>query len=191
MPELDKRDYYPMGDENYSQDTMDTYLGAEVNMPEGDGYRRAVVRKRKRDEGGRPIGQGNNNPILDTRMYEIEYPDGTLKEIQGNIIAQNILSQVDSEGHSYMLLDKISDHRSNGHAIQKEDGYYKGRNGNKHKKKATRGWDLHVNWKDGTSDWVALKDLKQSNPIELAEYAIRNKISDEPAFSWWVTDTLR
>ena len=47
---------------------MDTYLGAEVNMPEGDGYWRAVVRKRKRDEEGRPIGQGNNNPILDTRI---------------------------------------------------------------------------------------------------------------------------
>ena len=121
VPELDERDDYPVGDENYSQDTMDTYLGAEVNMPEGDGYQRAVVRKRKRDEEGRPMGQGNNNPILDTRMYEIEYPDGTLKEIQGNIIAQNILSQVDSEGHSYMLLDEISDHRSDGHAIQKED----------------------------------------------------------------------
>ena len=68
MPELDDRDDYPVDDIYYSQDTMDTYLGAEVNIPEGDGYRRAVVRKRKRDEDGKPIGKGNNNPILDTRL---------------------------------------------------------------------------------------------------------------------------
>ena len=49
VPKLDERDDYPVGDENYSQNTMDTYLGAEVNMPEVDGYRRAVVRKSKRD----------------------------------------------------------------------------------------------------------------------------------------------
>ena len=67
-----------------------------------------------------------------------------------------------------MLLDEISDHKSDGHEIQKEHGFYEGKNGNKHKKKTTRGWHLLVNWRDGTSYWVTLKDLKQSNPIELA-----------------------
>ena len=57
VPELDDRDDYPVDEIDYSQDTMNTYLGAEVNMPEGDGYRRAVVRKRKRDEYGKPIGK--------------------------------------------------------------------------------------------------------------------------------------
>jgi hypothetical protein len=36
-----------------------------------------------------------------------------------------------------------------------------------------------------TSTWVSLKDLKESNPIETAEYAVANKISEEPAFAWW------
>ena len=31
-----------------------------------------------------------------------------------------------------------------------------------------------------------MKDLKNSFPIELARYAIDNKIDDEPAFAWWV-----
>jgi hypothetical protein len=31
-----------------------------------------------------------------------------------------------------------------------------------------------------------LKDLKESNPVEVAEYAVANKIDDEPAFAWWV-----
>lgn len=33
--------------------------------------------------------------------------------------------------------------------------------------------------------------MKQSNPIELAEYAVANGIQDEPAFKWWVKDVLR
>ena len=28
--------------------------------------------------------------------------------------------------------------------------------------------------------------LKDSNPIELVEYAVANRIQDEPAFKWWV-----
>ncbi len=39
--------------------------------------------------------------------------------------------------------------------------------------------------------WVKLKDLKASNPVELAEYAVANWIAEEPAFKWWVSNTLR
>ena len=31
-----------------------------------------------------------------------------------------------------------------------------------------------------------LKDIKEAGPIELAEYAVSNKIDDDPYFSWWV-----
>ena len=37
---------------------------------------------------------------------------------------------------------------------------------------------------------MPLKDLKTSNPVELAEYAIANKINHEPAFLWWVKDVM-
>jgi hypothetical protein len=38
---------------------------------------------------------------------------------------------------------------------------------------------------------VPLVELKDSNPVELAEYAVGNKIDQEPAFRWWVADVLR
>ena len=44
--------------------------------------------------------------------------------------------------------------------------------------------------KDVSVDWVPLKYLKQSNPVELAEYDVVNQISDEPDFIWWVKETL-
>jgi hypothetical protein len=40
-------------------------------------------------------------------------------------------------------------------------------------------------------NWLPLKTLKDSNPIETAEYAVSNKLAGEPAFVWWVHDTLR
>jgi hypothetical protein len=50
---------------------------------------------------------------------------------------------------------------------------------------------LLCQWRDGSSSWVPLVDLKDSNPVELAEYAVANQIHEEPAFKWWVSDVLR
>jgi hypothetical protein len=36
-----------------------------------------------------------------------------------------------------------------------------------------------------------LSELKASNPVEVAEYAVANKIVEEPAFAWWVKDVFR
>ena len=48
-----------------------------------------------------------------------------------------------------------------------------------------------VRWKDQTEEWIKLKDLKASSPVELAEYAERNELLHEPAFKWWEPFTLR
>jgi hypothetical protein len=48
-----------------------------------------------------------------------------------------------------------------------------------------------VEWKDGTSLWATFKDLKESNPVEVGKYAVANNLVSEPAFSWWVSFTIR
>ena len=58
-------------------------------------------------------------------------------------------------------------------------------------RKTTGGWKFRVKWKDGTTTWISLKDLKEYNPIEVAEYVTARSIQDEPAFVWWVPFTLR
>ena len=64
-------------------------------------------------------------------------------------------------------------------------------NGNCTFKKTTKGWDLLIEWTDGTSTWVPLKEVKAGNPVELAEYAVQADIANEPAFRWWVKSTLK
>ena len=48
-----------------------------------------------------------------------------------------------------------------------------------------------MQWKDGSTSWEKLKDLKASNPVEVAEYAAANRLVDEPAFKWWVPHTMQ
>ena len=56
----------------------------------------------------------NDNPILDSRMYKVEYQDGAKASLAANFIAENMFAQVDQEGNCHILLDEIIDYRVNG-----------------------------------------------------------------------------
>jgi hypothetical protein len=62
---------------------------------------------------------------------------------------------------------------------------------NKTLRKTTQGWDLQILWHDGTTSWESLWNLKESNPVEVALYAVANKIAEEPTFAWWIPFTLK
>ena len=89
------------------------------------------------------------------------------------------------------MFDEIINHRRLPDTIGKSDAFYNTHTGMRRQKYTTRGWELCVQWKDGSSQWIAIKDIKNSYPIELAEYSINNKIHDEPAFAWWVPYTIK
>ena len=55
----------------------------------------------------------------------------------------------------------------------------------------TIGWQLCCQWKDGSTSWEKLSDLKESHPIETAEFAVTAGIDHEPAFNWWVPHVLK
>jgi hypothetical protein len=171
----------------------DPYLTMELGLARGDddSLHHARVTKRMKDDEGNPIGTASNNPLLDSRQYEVEFDDGTTEILTANVIAENLLAQVDEEGRHQKMLEEIIDHRVLADAIPKDKGTYKTKYGHERKVRTTKGWEILIQWKDGSTDWVALKDLKESYPVELAKYARDNRIDDEPAFAWWVPFTLR
>jgi hypothetical protein len=84
------------------------------------------------------------------------------------------------------------DHRRNVTALNKEDVFITTMsNGVKRRRQTTQGWQLLCQWRDGSTTWVALKDMKQSYPIQVAEYSIANCIDDKAAFAWWVKTLLK
>jgi hypothetical protein len=125
-------------------------------------------------------------------MYEVEFPSGQTEAFLANIIAENMFAQVDDEGHRNVLMKDIIDHHKNGRAVEAEDAFITtSHNGVKRRRETTIGWELLVHWRDGSTSWLPLKDLKNSFPIETAEYAVANKVSSQPAFAWWCEKTLQ
>ena len=44
---------------------------------------------------------------------------------------------------------------------------------------------------NGKEQWVPLRMMELNYPIVMAEYAASRNVSDDTAFFWWVTYTLR
>ena len=184
-PEADK----PEADA-FTPEMYDALISAEVLLPKGDVLLPAKVLGRKRDAAGNPIGVAHSNPILDTRIYDVQFPDGHTESYAANMIAENIYAQVDEDGRRLLLLEEIINHRHDGTAVKIDDKYIT-HGTNKTLRRTTQGWFLQVQWRDGTTSWEPLRNLKESNPVELAEYAVANKLLEEAAFAWWVPHTLR
>jgi len=48
---------------------------------------------------------------MDTRKYVVEFSDGSAEQYYANVIAENALSGLDSQGRELMLIESISDHK--------------------------------------------------------------------------------
>lgn len=178
------------GVDDFTPEALDEYLSAELLLPHRGEMRKGRVISRRRDVQGNPIGTRDTNPILDTRCYDVKFDDGSIDAFSANTIAENLYSQVDEHGRSFAILRDIVGHRTTADAVPKTAGTFLDRNGQERLVKTTAGWELEVEWRDGSTDWVSLKDLKDSNPLQVAEYATANQLQDEPAFAWWVRKAL-
>ena len=172
-------------DDDVEVESFDKYISARVQLPRGDSMAPGVVKRRVRDDDGKLVGKTNPNPLKDTSLYEVEFVDGTIERYAANQIAENIYEQLDDEGNRYRLVEEIVDYRKNADAVTKDNATVVIR-GKEHQRRTTRGWELCVQWKDGSTSWERLAVMKDSYPIEVADYAAAMKLEDEPAFNWWV-----
>lgn len=171
-------------------DEIDTLIGVNVIIPHNDEQVQARVIDRVRDDNGNQVGKFHINPVLNTGVYNVQLPDGSLAELSANVIAENIYKSVDDHGFNYTTMKDILEHRKDETAVEKEDGWFITSSGQRRRVITTKGWSFRVRWEDQSTSWTTLADLKASYPYELAEYAVANGISDEPAFAWWVNTVI-
>ena len=110
----------------------------------GDRPELARVKKRLKDANGRPIGVANDNPILDSRMYEVEYRDGYVAAMAANVIAENLFAQVDQEGNRFVMLEEITGSRTNGDQVLQQNAFTLTPSGTKRRVKTTKGWKICI-----------------------------------------------
>jgi hypothetical protein len=123
-------------------------------------------------------------------MYKVEYPDEHKASLAANAIAENMFAQVDDEGNRHVLFEEIIDHRTNGTEVKQQDAFLTTRDGNKRRRETTKGWEILIQWKVGSTTWVSMKDIKGSYPVQLAEYATQRQIAGEPASAWWIRHVM-
>ena len=58
-------------------------------------------------------------------------------------------------------------------------------------RQTTTGWKLLIQFKDGSNVWMPLKLLKESNPLEVEDFATVTGVPEEPALCWCIPYTLR
>jgi hypothetical protein len=148
------------------QSVADLLINAEVLLGHGETQQMARVLRRSMDDNGKVIG--NLDGSLKSLVYDVEFPDGAVKQYAANVIAENFPSQVDSSGYHSQFLSHISQHERLGNAVSKKDAYITTKRGVRKMRQTTIGWKFLCNWKDGTSSWASLKVLKESIPIEVA-----------------------
>ena len=119
-------------------------------------------------------------------MYEVEDQDGHTAALAENLIAKNLFAQVDEEDNHSVLFDEIVDVRTDGTQVLQQDAFVTTPSGTQRRVITTKGWEVNIKWKDGSTTWNKLKDIKDSYRAQLAEYAVENRVSEEPAFTWWV-----
>ena len=171
--------------EEEDQVEYDKYISSTIRTMEDDMEQVGIIRGRKRGADGKFIGKFNTNPILDTSIYEVEFEDGRVESYHANQIAECILEESELNSNiSHHICDFV-DHRKTEKAISEGDSYIivKGR---KVPKRTVKGWLLCAELSNGSTEWIELKMAKDASPIKAARYAVANKISDEPAFRWWV-----
>jgi len=149
-----------------------------------------IIKGRKRGPDGKFISKFNENPILDTSIYEIEFQDDRVESYFANQIVECILNESEVQSNISHHIKDFVDHRKGAKALTKNEAFLKVR-GKLIPKRTTKGWQICAELSNGKTEWLDLKTAKEASPIKAAKYGVANKISDEPTFRWWVPYVLR
>ena len=91
--------------------SYDRLINAELLIHNGEKMELAKITRRALGPDGTTAGTYDEDPKLNSMIYEVEFQDGMVKEYAGNVIAQNLLSQIHSEGFSNTAFDSVVDYK--------------------------------------------------------------------------------
>jgi hypothetical protein len=96
--------------EDIKADSYDELLLTEPLLEKDGVLVRASVIEQKRDVNGNLIGNYNSNPVLNTRIYIAEFPEGRISEYAANLISNAIYNEAHDDGYQEVLFEQIIGH---------------------------------------------------------------------------------
>ena len=102
---------------------MDHWIHAELNLCQEEDMKKVKLVCQSKDNDINIIGKYDSNAMLYTMVYDVEFLDVTIREYGAKVIADNMYSQVYSEGFLHYILYGIFDFAKDNNAAHKGDQY--------------------------------------------------------------------
>ncbi|KAL7479600.1 LOW QUALITY PROTEIN: hypothetical protein ACHAW6_005327 [Cyclotella cf. meneghiniana] len=110
--------------------------------------------------------------------------------LAANTITEALYAKRNPDGNQYLMPDAIVDYRKNPNVAISWNDQIKIINGKKVVSRSTWGWELCCEWKDSSTSWQKLSDLKESHPLHVLSLHLPRALPMNP-FNWWVTWVLK
>ena len=98
--------------------------------------------------------------MLNSLMYDLEFPNGASKPYVSNMIVENIHNSVDLYGHRSRPFGETLNYWKTANAVAVADATAIGRNGQRYQRNTTAGWNLLIGMNYGSEQCYPLKDMK-------------------------------
>ena len=102
------------------QPAYDLLIHSKISLYKHDRLQSAKFLCQSLDPSGCSVDAYHKNPIINTLVYDVEFPDGEVKKYSANIIAKKLLAQVDDEGFKLTVFDSIIDHAKDDSLVEKK-----------------------------------------------------------------------
>ena len=130
--------------EELSKEIKDNLIGTSVLLPTGRIILEGVIRSRKSTVDGKQLqGKENKNHILDTRTYNVEFPDDGTAKYSTKSIIESLFDNSNENGERMVLISGIIIHRNIDDAIPSNQSNTEV-NGNTKRVITTKGLDIQV-----------------------------------------------
>ena len=91
------------------QPIYDRLIFTDTTLQRDNQLMQGKVKERSLAPDGSIIKYHNDNTVSNTLTYDVEFPDGEVREYAANIIVENMLNRVNSNRHVTIALDCILD----------------------------------------------------------------------------------
>ena len=99
-------------------------------------------------------------------------------------------AQCDADRNEYLLLDALVDYGKDNNVISLTEQQTR-IHGRPIAWKTTAGQPICCQWKDSSTSWDELLNLKESHLVQTAKFAVVQLIDHKPSFNWWVKHVLQ
>ena len=113
-----------------------------------------------KDPNGKHMGTFNQNSLINSSIFDVEFPDGAEKSYSINTVSQNMFAQIYIYSYSLTIPDSIIDYFNNYQAAPKDYKYKTTKSVNMRLLKKTVGVRTLLKYKYGTEK-IFLNQLKE------------------------------